>query len=80
MVMHERIPYANWINSQLSVARFYGGITFNGVSYEIEKDTNDLVAVASIKKNIREAKAKRKEEKRIQAERAKQEQINSDLW
>lgn len=25
----------NWLDSQLSVARFYGGITFNGHSYTI---------------------------------------------
>jgi hypothetical protein len=29
----------NWLNTQLSIARFYGGINFNGVQYVIdEKD------------------------------------------
>ena len=27
-----------WLDSQLSLARFYGGITFNGVSYVIDYD------------------------------------------
>lgn len=28
-----RIPFDHWINSQLSIARFYGGITVNGKYY-----------------------------------------------
>lgn len=32
----KRIPYDTWINSQLSIARFYGGCTFNGVKYELD--------------------------------------------
>jgi hypothetical protein len=39
----DRIPYNIWINSQMSIARFYGGIQLNGKMYLIEKDTNDLV-------------------------------------
>ena len=27
-----------WLDSQLSIARFYGSITFNGVSYVIDHD------------------------------------------
>lgn len=33
-----RIPYDNWINSQLSVAKYYGGITINKVAYELDYD------------------------------------------
>jgi len=43
MTYPDRIPYQAWINSQLSVARFYGGMTLNGKDYWIEKGTNDLV-------------------------------------
>ena len=32
-----------WINSQLSVARFYGGIKFNGEEYVIIPPKNDLL-------------------------------------
>ncbi len=32
----DRIPFDEWINSQLSVARFYGGCTLNGVQYECD--------------------------------------------
>lgn len=34
----KRIPYDQWINSQLSIARFYGGCTVNGVKYELDYD------------------------------------------
>lgn len=32
-----------WMNSQLSVARFYGGIKFNGKEYIIVPPKNDLL-------------------------------------
>lgn len=32
-----------WMNSQLSVARFYGGIKFNGEEYVIIPPKNDLL-------------------------------------
>lgn len=32
-----------WINSQLSVAKYYGGMTYNNVRYQIDWDTGDLV-------------------------------------
>lgn len=34
----DRIPYDVWINSQLSIARFYGGCTLNGESYVCDYD------------------------------------------
>ena len=39
----DRIPYDAWINSQLSVARHYGGMNLNGKMYLVEKGTGDLV-------------------------------------
>ena len=39
----DRIPYAAWINSQLSIARHYGGMTIQGKDYLIEHGTGDLV-------------------------------------
>lgn len=32
-----------WINSQLSIARFYGGIIISGKEYRIVKGSDDLV-------------------------------------
>ena len=34
----KRIPYHTWANSQLSVARHYGGCIFNGVQYKLDYD------------------------------------------
>lgn len=33
-----RIPYENWRNSQLSVARFYGWIDINWDKYEFDRE------------------------------------------
>lgn len=33
-----RIPYEQWINSHLSIARHYGGCTINGKSYRLDYD------------------------------------------
>ena len=35
-VAPKRIPYDTWVNSQLSVARHYGGCTLNGVQYKLD--------------------------------------------
>lgn len=32
-----------WLNSQLSVAKYYGGCTYNGVKYVVVPATADLV-------------------------------------
>lgn len=32
-----------WLNSQLSVAKYYGGCTYNGVEYVVVPSTADLV-------------------------------------
>ena len=34
----KRTPYDAWINSVLSVAKFYGGCTINGVQYKLDYD------------------------------------------
>ena len=38
MIEIKRIPYDNWINSQMSIARFYGGININGKYYVLDYD------------------------------------------
>ena len=37
------INYDYWINSQLSIAKYYGGIRINGIEYLIMEVSNDLV-------------------------------------
>lgn len=37
------IEEAYWMNSQMSVARFYGGMKFNGEEYVIVPPKNDLL-------------------------------------
>lgn len=32
----QRIPYDVWANSQLSIAKYYGGIKINGVQYNLD--------------------------------------------
>ena len=65
-----RIPYENWINSQLSIARFYGGITFNGKRYVLDFDNGrekdgkhfpDLVLESELKKKKKKVKQKQGE-------------------
>lgn len=34
----ERIPYKVWANSQLSIAKYYGGININGKKYVLDYD------------------------------------------
>ena len=31
-----RIPYNNWANSHLSVAKYYGGCNINGIKYVLD--------------------------------------------
>ena len=57
----DRIPYNSWINSQLSVARHYGGMVLQGKQYHIEPETNDLVYFEPKKK---EKKPKQSKESR----------------
>lgn len=54
----DRISYQAWINSQLSVARFYGGMILNGKEYFVEPGTNDLV-VKSSKNKAKQRKAEK---------------------
>ncbi len=47
LVTTDNVPFVMsaeyWLNSQFSVARFYGGMTFNNIHYQIDYDTGDLV-------------------------------------
>ena len=61
------IPYEakriyNWQNSQLSIARFYGGITINGKEYAIRYDLEGQPLEEVVPKAKAKAKAKRKAE------------------
>lgn len=47
LVARDGVPFVMspdyWLNSQLSPAKYYRGITYNGVHYQIDYDTGDLV-------------------------------------
>lgn len=47
LVVKDGVPFVMspdyWLNSQLSIAKYYGGMTYNGVHYQIDYDTGDLV-------------------------------------
>lgn len=45
MTIPDRIPYDAWIFSELSIARYYGGIKLQGREYIIDPKTQDLVLV-----------------------------------
>ena len=55
----EFFPYEDWINSQLSVARFYGCCEYNGEDYTIDMDTGDLVKNSFMKQYVKKCKADR---------------------
>ena len=57
MTAPERIYH--WLDSQLSIARFYGGIDYNGVSYSIALDEpgQPLVRADVIAREAKEARA-----------------------
>ena len=38
MADKKRIPYNQWANSHLSVAKYYGGIKINGIQYNLDYD------------------------------------------
>lgn len=39
----------NWMNSQLSIARFYGGLRLGGHEYMVMPDSGDLLRVDFVK-------------------------------
>ena len=67
-VIQDAIPpkrIYNWLQSQLSIARYYGGITLNGVTYAIRYDLEgqplEEVVAKKIKRTPRKKKAETKE-------------------
>lgn len=60
--MKERTPERiyNWLDSQLSLARHYGGISYNGVDYVIAYDEEGQPLVRRDVKFPRKQKAARK--------------------
>lgn len=57
-----------WLNSQFSVARFYGGMTYNGVHYQIDYDTGDLVRSDCYELYIKFYKTNRSQIKEVKCE------------
>lgn len=46
----KRIPFDVWRDSQLSIARFYGGIQINGVRYVLDYENCKTVGEGEAKK------------------------------
>ncbi len=51
--------YDFWVNSQLSVARFFGGCELNGTKYVVDMDTGDLVKFSYLKEYLKKDKPER---------------------
>lgn len=58
--MNEPHRIYGWLNSQLSIARHYGGCTFNGKSYAIRYDLEGQPLEEIVKKPKVENKSKAK--------------------
>ena len=54
----------NWLNTQLSIARFYGGCTYNGASYAIAWNEEEQLLVRT-DVLAKEQKASRKKAKEV---------------
>lgn len=67
------IVYEFWIDSQLSVARFYGGCQYNGEYYVIDLETGDLVRAEYHATYVKKHKPKRLEESAYAKARARGE-------
>jgi hypothetical protein len=52
----------NWLNTQMSIARFYGGLTYQGHSYKIDLTDKDkpLVRADVFNAELKESKKKKK--------------------
>lgn len=61
-----------WLDTQLSIARFYGGCTFNGHNYKIDYSDPEqpLVRQDVVKAEGKAKKAQAKTEKQLEKERA----------
>ena len=69
--LHRKSPFGirNVTQSQFSVARYYGGINFNGSIYIYYPDTDEL-----IREDVMKWKAKQLKEKQLKEKKQKQNQ------
>lgn len=72
----DRIPYEVWINSQLSIARHYGGITLGQSRYIIDYSDNSLVRADVLKAEKRATLTVKKMVEKMQKAKAKENQID----
>lgn len=72
----------NWLNTQLSIARFYGGCTYNGASYDIawNEEGQPLVRTDVLAKEKKASRKKAKESSDAEKSDARKKQtgINFD--
>ena len=66
----------NWLNTQLSIARFYGGCTYNGASYAIafNEEGQPLVRTDVLAKEQKASRKKAKESSDVEKSDAKKKQ------
>ena len=66
----------NWLNTQLSIARFYGGCDYNGASYAIDwnEEGQPLVRTDVLAKEKKAARKKAKEAADAEKEAASKKQ------
>lgn len=57
--------YHNVSHTQLSIARFYGGIKINGVYYEYNSDTDQLIREDIVKRDAKFLAAEKRKWKKI---------------
>ena len=77
--MENRIPYDSWINSQLSIARFYGGCTFNGIDYVLDYDNCKTTGEGEDKKYFPDLIPFSEVKKKAKAKKVTKEGINNAL-
>jgi hypothetical protein len=66
----------NWLNTQMSIARYWGGITYMGHSYTVSRteDGSPLVRDDVLHREMIEKKAERKAAKQLAEQKNKQAQ------
>lgn len=73
----DRIPFDVWINSQLSIARHYGGLMLEGEAYLIDKRDNSLVRETVLRSELKAEKRRKSAEKA--AKRAEEANLQGEL-
>ena len=80
--LHRKSPFGitNVTQTQFSIARYYGGINFNGSMYIYYSDTDELIREDVMKWKAKQLKAKQLKAKQLKAKHKKQnEKLQQEL-